>query len=218
MNWQNGQPVILEKGKEIPYIVDKEGLNPTPGTLTGNFTDRTAPFSLPLDDKWTFIRVPQKQWWKVENGELLLSPEEVSIREIANPAFIGRRIQHQCFEAETELSFYPASEKDFAGLVCYQSEKHYFAFGITRTENKICLSLRCAQGKEEQILNEQPLNSPTVSVKVKSELSLLLSPGRTKNMERVLYQRQWKAAKYSFGRRLYRSFCRNVRLRTSSDC
>jgi xylan 1,4-beta-xylosidase len=122
-----------------------------------------------LDDKWTFIRVPQKQWWKVENGELVLSPEEVSIREIANPAFIGRRIQHQCFEAETEVSFYPASEKDFAGLVCYQNEKHYFAFGMTRTENKTCLSLRCAQGKEEQILNEQPLNSPTVSVKVVAE-------------------------------------------------
>lgn len=169
VNWQNGQPVILEKGKEILYIVDKEGLKPTSGTLTGNFTDRTAPFSLPLDDKWTFIRVPQKQWWKVENGELVLSPEEVSIREIANPAFIGRRVQHQCFEAETEVSFYPASEKDFAGLVCYQNEKHYFAFGMTRTENKICLSLRCAQGKEEQILNEQPLNSPTVSVKVVAE-------------------------------------------------
>lgn len=113
-----------------------------------------------------FIRAPRKQWWRTENDKLILSPENTSIRNTTNPAFIGRRIQHQCFEAETKVSFRPVSEQDFAGLVCFQNEKHYFAFGITHSKNDIILSLRYAKGEDEQILSELPLKSSTVSVKV----------------------------------------------------
>ncbi len=169
VSWQKKQPIILKKGEEIPYIVEKQVLKPISNTLTGNFTDSTASFSLPLENKWTFIRTPRKQWWRIKNGKMIISPEDTSIRNVTNPAFIGRRIQHQCFEAETKVSFCPASEQDFAGLVCFQNEKHYFAFGITGSQNNLILSLRYAQGEDEQILSELPLESPTISVKVIAE-------------------------------------------------
>ena len=129
VEWKDKQPVILEQGREIPYVVNKEGLEGDGCELNGNFSETVDDFTATLDYRWSFIRTPRSQWWGAEEGKLVITPQTVSIAEVANPAFIGRRQQHLAFESSVCMSYVPGKETDMAGMVCYQDESHYFVLG-----------------------------------------------------------------------------------------
>ncbi|MDR3188680.1 MAG: glycoside hydrolase family 43 protein [Prevotellaceae bacterium] len=133
VTWQDGYPVILPKGKTVPYVAALHRPLTQPATTThqGNFAWRDDFGSSALAHEWIFIRTPQSKWWKTSSAGLTLYPNGQSIRELKNPAFIGRRQQHLNFEAATELRYHPSKAGNMAGLVCYQRETHHFIFGKT---------------------------------------------------------------------------------------
>jgi alpha-N-arabinofuranosidase len=142
--WQDGYPVILPKGEAVPYVAElhRPLKAPVASTCQGNFAWRDDFGSRALADEWIFIRTPQAKWWKTGKEGLTLYPNGKSIRELANPAFIGRRQQHLEFEACAEVSYRPDKAGDVAGLACYQRETHHFVFGKTMSSSgKICIAL-----------------------------------------------------------------------------
>ena len=139
--WQKEVPVILEKGKALTNSVKPEGWKADttgirPGTFTGNLTYRDDFTTDKLRNEWLFIRTPKDNWWSIREGKLLLTPTTRSIYAVDAPAFIGHRQQHICFTVTTEMTLQPKSEKEFAGLVCYQNERFNIVFGKTMKEGK----------------------------------------------------------------------------------
>ena len=168
VKWENGYPIILDKGKPVPIVVDKKGLSPSDNTLTGNFVWRDDFETETLGMKWTFVRTPRKEWWQISDGKLFIEAVEANIYQIANPAFIAYRQQHLIFEAETEVSFNPQKENGLAGLVCYQNDSHNFVFGKTLSNGKYILILERSQKEKEQIAEyEIPAEKQQASIVLK---------------------------------------------------
>lgn len=131
VTWHNDTPIILDKGLAVPTVVSKAELKPEQNQLTGNFIWRDDFDADQLDQNWSFIRTPEEKWWNLKNGKLQLDAINRNLYQITNPATLCKRQQHLVFEAETELYFHPTSNKEFAGLVCFQNEANNILFGKT---------------------------------------------------------------------------------------
>lgn len=169
VTWKEGVPIILELGEAVPYTVQKEGLQPIANnTVAGNFSYRDEFDTPQLAMEWSYIRTPQGEWWNIEKGSLNLTPIERSIHDYSNPAYLGRRFQHHCFEAETEVHFQPTTEDEFAGLLCFQNEQYYTAIGITKRQGETCLVVERAAGEVKEVARK-PWSSSSARLKVKAE-------------------------------------------------
>lgn len=151
VTWKDGWPEILEKGRPLPTVVNKTGLltnlNSTAGTtlLTGNFsyTDR---FDTPqLNRRWIFLRNPEMNRYKWGQGGLTITPSTADISQLLPLSAVFCRQQHTTFQAETEVSFTPRSDKDVAGMVLLQNEQHNFVFGKTLLDGKPAVILERAE-------------------------------------------------------------------------
>ncbi|MDR2150029.1 MAG: glycoside hydrolase family 43 protein [Spirochaetaceae bacterium] len=144
VRWREGFPVILESGVPAPARVKKPRLPAAVGAHTagaGNFHWRDDFSSKRLGSAWSMLRTPRGEpWFRLDNG-LVLRVTEKSIDALDNPAFLGRRQQHTCFEAETEMRYTPKDEKESAGLVCYQNEANNFVFGKTFHAGTLAVTL-----------------------------------------------------------------------------
>jgi alpha-N-arabinofuranosidase len=154
VEWRNGYPVVLEKGRAVPTVVSKNELYPGTGYpyLTGNFTWRDEFDADRLDFEWSQIRTPRGEWWRQQGGKMFIDALPRSIYTLDNPAYLGRRQQHQVFEAATSLEFVPASSAELAGMVYFQNERFNFVFGKTIVDGKISVTLdRTEEGITKRI-------------------------------------------------------------------
>ncbi len=159
VTWKDGFPIILERGKTVPTVVEKKNLSPKENTLTGNFIWHDDFEKNTLDYKWTFIRTPQGKWWDIKDGAMIIDVISRNISQITNPAFIGYRQQNLIFETVTELVFNPDNEKELAGLVCYQNERYNFIFGKTKIGNTATLSVKRNSGDTTESIGNHPIPS-----------------------------------------------------------
>jgi alpha-N-arabinofuranosidase len=144
VTWKDGYPVILEQGKPLPTRVKAPRLPDAPGTHdtgTGNFRWRDDFSAKELGPEWSMLRTPRGEPWFHLDQKLILTANGQSIYDCGNSAFLGRRQQHTCFEAETELDFTPKNRNEIAGIVCFQNEANNFVFGKTVYEGKRAVTL-----------------------------------------------------------------------------
>ncbi len=143
VTWRDGWPIILEKGKAVPTILNKQGVSGSQRLMTGNisFIDR---FDSPsLHPRWIFLRNPDMrrfQWGK--GAGLTIKPAAVDISEVKSPSALFCRQQHTNFTIDTELTFSPESRKQLAGLALLQNEQYHFVFGKTRLDGKPAVVLK----------------------------------------------------------------------------
>ncbi|MDR2911647.1 MAG: glycoside hydrolase family 43 protein [Bacteroidales bacterium] len=174
VEWKDGYPVILEKGRAVPTIVAKNDLRPNTGYpyLTGNFTWRDEFDTDALDFEWSFIRNPRGEWWRQANGKMVIDALPRSIYTMDNPAYLGKRQQHQVFEAETIIDFVPAASGELAGMAYFQNERFNFVFGKTILNGQQTITLdRTEDGVTHRLVaisvpagNEQTLLRLKISV------------------------------------------------------
>jgi xylan 1,4-beta-xylosidase len=146
VEWKDGWPVILEAGRQIPYVAPGPSFMSRTGTQTpstGNFTWRDDFEAPALDRAWMFVRVPKRTWAKldVQPGHLAIQPLAEGLDTLRNPSFLGRRQQHIRFEASTALTV-PTDPGTEAGLAAFQNEKHWYFLGVRRTGQGMELFLR----------------------------------------------------------------------------
>jgi len=134
VTWENGAPRITGPGHVMGYVVDRPDL-PSQATaplpLTGNFTytDEFDEAELPMH--WLMVRTPSEQWYRLDGGDLVLSPDAEPVGTAEQPSFLGRRQQHTHAEAVTELSFTAGTPDAEAGITAFQSDTAYYTLGAS---------------------------------------------------------------------------------------
>ena len=168
VEWNDGWPTILEKGKAMPTVVDKEGLDSSAGTnlLSGNFS-YTDHFDRPqLDMRWMFLRNPSG-FFAIDNG-LVITPKAVNITQKESPSAVFCRQQHTDFTAETTVTFAPGSEKDLAGLVLFQNEEYNFVFGLTQRKGSPVIILTKREKEATPIASATVEPATPIRLKIES--------------------------------------------------
>ncbi len=133
---EDGWPMILEQGKEIPWQLDRPNLPATekPATpTTGNFTWRDDFDNPELGYEWMYLRTPQDKWLEIDDGKLKIAPKAVTLDQLENPSWISRRQQHSSYDAATQFKA-PAAGTS-AGVAAFIREDYYFYCGIRKTEH-----------------------------------------------------------------------------------
>lgn len=151
VEWQDGWPIILERGKPIPYVEKgptfmREGEQ---SPLTGNFTWRDE-FDAPnLDLAWIQVHVPKEAWFdlRAKPGRLTIEPRATTLSDKANPSFLARRQQHTSFDASTVFEV-PRTANVSAGLAAFQSEDYWYFLGVRRDGKAVRVFLEKKGGGE----------------------------------------------------------------------
>jgi len=150
MQWVDGWPVILDKGRTVPYRVRVPGLQstePAGRPMTGNYEIRDEFTEASLGPEWLFVRTPHTTWWKTGAGGLILQARSERIGDHAQPSFIGRRLAHMHAVFGAKMEFFPLAQKDEAGLLAIQNDDYFYAFGLGRNnDNQTVLRVRKKAG------------------------------------------------------------------------
>ncbi len=161
VDWSGEWPIILEKGKAVPYQVSLP-LKADEGKVTfreysANWKDDFNEPELKLE--WNFIRTPKEKWYSIDNGTLTINARPISIDEVGNPSFIGRRLQHANAEFSTSVSMQTEKENGRrnemeAGIVVFQNEKFFYKMVVELQENNHFIII--SSDKQEFFKTELP--------------------------------------------------------------
>lgn len=175
VDWSGEFPVFenglvpLEPKLKMPKGVEnktgKDGFFPNGNfTFIDNFTNEK------LDYRWIGLRGPREEFISVTKNGLQINPFPVNIKEVKPTSTLFHRQQHNNFSFASTIKYTPASEKDLAGIVCLQSEKFNYVFGITNKENDYFLVLQKNTRSESTILASSKIDiSNPVRLQVKAE-------------------------------------------------
>jgi xylan 1,4-beta-xylosidase len=159
VKWKKEVPVILPKGKPVPRMVSKQGLE-----IRANESGGLFAFKDTLAPDWLMIRTPQSIWYRFRGKKLEVKLLPVSISDKAQPAFLGLRQRDMAFTFSTVLEFHPKNENELAGVVCFQNEDFHFIFGKTMEDGHEVLILDRKAGQTTRIasasLSELPEDAP----------------------------------------------------------
>lgn len=118
------QPIILDKGKRIPMIVNRKEPSAT----------NQAPGASSQEPLWFQIRTPTETWYRgTLDGEsgLELTPRAVSIYEKKNPSALMRWIKSSRFTVSVDVEFDAKNAGELAGFVLYQNEQCNYVLGVS---------------------------------------------------------------------------------------
>ncbi len=191
VDW-SGEFPVFDRGTEpiavsLPLPAGVKNLTGRQGFLpNGNFsyTDRFRDEKPAM--KWLTVRGPGNGFAATGKDGLRLEPLPVSLRDAkATPAFIAVRQQHCTFSAQTAVSFSPASEKELAGVACFQNEGYNYIFGVTILDGKRTLILeKTSAGNVEQVAAVAlPESKKALTLKVEGDggaIAFLYSTGGKK--------------------------------------
>ncbi len=171
VTWKNDWPLILPPGVPVPFVhrgPNGVGLDEDIATpLTGNFTWSDDFSADELGMPWLFLRAPQTTWWSTGNG-LAIEPRSDSLREMHNPSFIGRRLQHNRFEVTTDVVL-PSEVGVETGLVAYHNETRHYVFGVSRQDSGYEIFVEAQRGALEnaQFTTAQMAAKPGDTIKLR---------------------------------------------------
>jgi alpha-N-arabinofuranosidase len=162
--FENGLTPLPPKLKMPEGVTNQTGKN---GFLpSGNFTFEDNFTAEKLDCRWIGVRTPREDFISVmKGGGLKINPFPANIKEVKPVSALFYRQQHNAFEANVTLTYKPASEKDLAGMVCYQSESFNYVFGITRRNKDYCIVLERTERKGRD-WNRQKTSAVIASEKI----------------------------------------------------
>lgn len=144
VEWKEGWPVVDPEHKEVQYRYQVNYDEVRPKNVrpqSGNF-QYTLTFEKELDPALLFLRTVDSSSYSLSKANgltLKLKPE--TCMELGNPSFIGKRQQHLYCTAETSLDFTAKSEKEKAGLVIFQDEKHFYFLCTSLDQGKAAVQL-----------------------------------------------------------------------------
>ncbi len=161
VTWKDGWPVILPRGKAIPFAATAPALPrgakpvlPTSGDF--GYVDEFDGKTLAM--QWVGVRTPRTPFYTLDRGDLVITGG-APIGDITGvPGFVGRRQQHHVATIGTTVRFTPSQDGDRAGLVAMQSDASYLFFGITRVAGTPVVALYTRdKGGAERLVGSVPL-------------------------------------------------------------
>lgn len=174
VSWKDGQPVILADGEVIGYT--NRPLAPTSlWTAKG------------LANEAFFIRTPRNNYYEIDkDGKLKLEARSVRISDGRQPSAIGRWITNQTFDAQTAVSFTPASTNDFAGIILFQNDQCNIRFGKTLNEQGLpCLQLTAYSQNKHCAETLIPLQQSDADKKIYLKVTGIEQPAASNGQQTV---------------------------------
>lgn len=133
----------------------------------GNFTYADKLTDKNLDYRWIAMRGPRESFITVTKNGVKVNPFGNNIKALAPVSALFHRLQHESFETSVTLDFKPKSEKELAGITCYQSEKFNYVFGITKKDKDFYIVLeRTEKGESKLIASEKISLSKPIKLQV----------------------------------------------------
>lgn len=166
--FQNGLVPMKPKLKVPEGVKNQTGQN---GFFpNGNFTYSDKLTDKTLDYRWIAMRGPRENFINISKNGVKINPFETNIKALAPVSALFHRLQHEDFETSVTLDFKPKSEKELAGITCYQSERFNYVFGITKKDKDYYIVLeRTEKGESKLIASEKISLSKTVRLQVVGE-------------------------------------------------
>lgn len=171
VEWVDGWPLVLPSGQPVPTVVAAPSLiddsvlaKQEPNT--GNFTHREDFRSPTLSHGWSFLRT-KGDWWRLEDGSLLIEARSIALDSLGQPSFIARRIQHANFTADVGLQIPEAGSS--AGLAVFQKETHHFYTGVRRAGDQVEVFLEMASNDAPQVIAQTFIPSPPDGISLRIE-------------------------------------------------
>ncbi|KQR87411.1 glycoside hydrolase family 43 protein [Sphingomonas sp. Leaf343] len=158
VTWKDGWPVILPKGRTVPFVAGAPKLPHSPAVATAGdfaYTDEFDGDRLAM--QWIGVRTPKRPVYRVADGDLILAPGP-RIGDLSSaPAFMARRQQHHIATVSTSVRFAPDTDGERAGLAATQSDENYLVFGVTRIAGKPVVALYTADKGRETLVASAPI-------------------------------------------------------------
>lgn len=166
--FENGLVPLAPKLKMPQGVTNQTGQN---GFFpNGNFTFSDKFTETQLDYRWIGVRGPREDFIQITTKGLIINPFQTNIKEEKPTSTLFHRQQHKNFEATASMLYTPQSDKDLAGLVCYQKESYNYVFGITKKGSDSYIVLeRNEKGKSTLIASEKISSQSPVQLQVKAE-------------------------------------------------
>ncbi|WP_241285426.1 glycoside hydrolase family 43 protein [Chryseobacterium arthrosphaerae] len=163
--FQNGLVPMKPKLKLPAGVQNQNGQN---GFFpNGNFTYNDKLTDKNLDYRWIAMRGPRESFITVTKNGVKVNPFATNIKALAPVSALFHRLQHESFETSVTLDFKPKSEKELAGITCYQSETFNYVFGITKKDKDFYIVLeRTEKGQSKLIASEKISLSKPVKLQV----------------------------------------------------
>ena len=116
------------------------------------------------------MRGPRESFITTAKNGVKVNPFETNIKALAPVSALFHRLQHEDFETSVTLDFKPKSEKELAGITCYQSETFNYVFGITKKNKDFYIVLeRTEKGESKLIASEKIYLSKPIKLQVVGE-------------------------------------------------
>ena len=115
---------------------------------------------------WNLIYNPVPGMVQCTGNGLELHGNGVSLWEDAPKAWLGRRQEHFCCTAETELAFVPGQEGEEAGLTVYMNPGHHYEIARTMRDGVDCIILRRRIGALCAVEKAVPCHGGTVTLRL----------------------------------------------------
>jgi xylan 1,4-beta-xylosidase len=153
VRWENGWPIITTGDQTVPYVARRPNLPRQPAPLvptSGNFTVRDEFDGSTLPPYWQVIRTPRVRTYDLTTtpGALTLYARPVGLETTGIPSFVGRRQQHQRFDASTAMRYLPARDGEKAGIIAFQNEAFYYLLSVARRAGRTVVQLEKHAGTQ----------------------------------------------------------------------
>ena len=136
----------------------------------GNFTFNESFSSGKLDHRWIAVRGPREDFSVLTKNGLQLIPFPANVKAESPIAALFHRQQHKSFTATATISYTPLSEKDLAGIICYQKESLNYVFGITLKDKEYYILLERTQDGNSTIIASEKIDlSKPVQLRVTAD-------------------------------------------------
>lgn len=158
VSWKDGWPIILPQGQTIPWQLPApktRAKTANPDSLSGNFSWQDTFDGIQLSFPWVMLRSGSQRFYQLQGGTISLTPLAVSLDQLEQPAFLGRRQQHTRFSASALMAPPPANSS--GGIVALQSEKAHYYLGIKNLNNRYSLFIEQANQAAPKVIFSQEL-------------------------------------------------------------
>lgn len=166
--YENGLVPLKVKTKMPAGVKNQTGTN---GFLpNGNFSFTDDLNAAKLDFRWIGVRGARENFSSTSKAGLRIKPYPVTIKATEPTSTLFLRQQHAHFEATVQLQYKPASEKDLAGIVCYQKETYHYVFGVTKKGNDYYMLLERTENGRSTVVGHAKIElGSAVQLKVAAQ-------------------------------------------------
>jgi xylan 1,4-beta-xylosidase len=165
VQWIDGWPVINPDVEAVQYRYPISYTDYKKSAYAGTYVFKDSFKNKVLDKRYLQLRISEENWYQLlpEKG-LSLATRPSTVEENGNPSFIGFRQGYLDGVTEAKLDFAPINEKEQAGLIVFQSEKHYYFFAKTIIQGKPAVALYKSAGNQNidgkpELIASQALSS-----------------------------------------------------------